>query len=86
MKSNDNQNTVKGLVATQASWQPSRLIEPETSTLQTKGDGINWEPWERDYREKLGIELTEADKVEIKASINAFFGLLKEIDMKEKTR
>lgn len=60
--------------------EPSRLIEPESSIVKTSGDVIDWAPWERDYREKLGIELTEADKNEIKATVPAFFRLLREIE------
>jgi hypothetical protein len=64
--------------------QPSGFIGPETVTAKTDGHGINWKPWERDYREKLGVELTEADKLEIRANVSAFFGLLREIEAESK--
>lgn len=66
--------------------QPSRLIELETSHSKTEGGGIDWAPWERDYRAKLGIELTDADKLEIRSTVPAFFCLLRKLDFREKTR
>jgi hypothetical protein len=66
--------------------QPSRLIEPETVTRETGGDVINWTPWERDYREKLGIELTDADRLEIKTTVPAYFRLLSQIEKRLKSK
>ena len=82
-KSNDSAKVTE---ATKEERQPSRLIEPETSTQKTQRNVIEWVPWEIDYRDKLGIELNEADKLEIKSTVPAYFDLLSKIDRRLKAR